>query len=66
MSRESEMIMAEDILSIAKGATQLAESTNQAIVILAKAILELNSDVAFYALSPETEKALETLAEVKK
>jgi hypothetical protein len=47
-------------IELAKGIGQLAESVNQAVTILAKAILELND---FGKLSLGTSGAIQSLAE---
>ena len=51
-------------IELAKGIGQLAESTNQAITILAKAILELEDPEANHCLKIGTRHALQSLSEV--
>jgi len=50
-------------IELAKGIGQLAESVNQAITILAKAILELDNE--YGGLRPHTHEALKSLAEIE-
>lgn len=63
MSRiDTEIESLQSQLELAKGITQLAESVNQAVVILAKAILESQSG---NYIRPSTRQALESLAETE-
>jgi hypothetical protein len=51
----------ENDIELAKGIGQLADATNKAITILARAILELADEAPWMAL--ETREAIERLAE---
>ena len=61
----TEEMLKHDI-ELAKNIGQLAESVNQAISILATAILELEDPEGVHSLRTTTRRSLETLAEKEK
>jgi hypothetical protein len=64
MAQTSEMIESlKNDIEIIKGLGQLADSVNQAVTILAKAILELEDPEGNHFLSPGTRNAVRALSE---
>lgn len=55
--------MLENDIALAKGIGQIADSVNQAVTILAKAILELEDPEGNHFLSPRTRNAVRALSE---